>query len=36
MAKLFIPATYLNATDADTYVKELQGNIQEILPKLRK
>lgn len=36
MAKLFIPATYVNASDSDAYVKELQGNIQEILPKLRK
>lgn len=36
MAKLFIPATYVNATDADAYVKELQGNIKEILPQLRK
>jgi len=36
MAKLFIPATYVNAADSDTYVKELQSNIQAILPKLRK
>jgi tripartite-type tricarboxylate transporter receptor subunit TctC len=36
MAKLFIPATYMNTTDADGYVKQLQENIQTILPKLRK
>lgn len=36
MAKLFIPATYVNAADSDAYVKQLQANIQEILPKLRK
>lgn len=36
MTKLFIPATYKNAADADAYVRELQENIKEILPKLRK
>ena len=36
MAKLFIPATYVNAAESDAYVKQLQANIQEILPKLRK
>ena len=36
MAKLFIPATYVNAADSDAYVKQLQENIKEILPKLRK
>jgi len=36
MTKLFIPASYLNASDADAYVKQLQKNIKEILPKLRK
>lgn len=36
MAKLFIPATYMNTTDAHAYVGQLQENIKQILPKLRK
>lgn len=36
MAKLFIPASYMNTADADSYVQQLQGNIKEILPQLRK
>lgn len=36
MTKLFIPSTYVNAADSDAYVKQLQENIKEILPKLRK
>lgn len=36
MSKLLIPATYANTADADAYVKELQANIQQILPQLRK
>lgn len=36
MAKPFIPATFVNAADSDAYVKELQANIQDILPQLRK
>lgn len=36
MTKLFIPATYVNSADADAYVRQLQENIKEILPKLRK
>lgn len=36
MAKLFIPATYVNAANLNVYVKQLQENIKVLLPKLRK
>lgn len=36
MTKIFIPVTFMNSEDGTAYVSQLQQNVRELLPKLRK